>query len=87
MSPWSHGSRSARNADDDLLTTVIGHHGAPYRCPDLASVDGYIVELYQRIGYVSSRFPHLVDEFWADIDLLLDRRMWLAHGPGIHAPA
>jgi hypothetical protein len=34
MSPWSHGSRSARTADDDLL---------------------------------------------------LDRRVWRAHGPGIHA--
>lgn len=61
----------------DPLTSVIGVHGTPYPCPDVAALDGHIAWLCQRIGYASARFPRLVAEFRADIDLLLDRRRWL----------
>ncbi|WP_300014973.1 hypothetical protein [Pseudonocardia sp.] len=53
----------------------------------MSSVDGHILELYNRIRCVAPRFPGLVDEFWAEIDLLLDRRMWLACDPDSHAAA
>ena len=50
MSIWNPRSFSARSPDDDLLTTVVGHGGTPYRCPDVAAVDAHIVRLYRRIG-------------------------------------
>lgn len=81
MRTWNQASFSARCPDNDLLTTVIGSHGVPYRCPDISSVDGHILELSKRIRCAAPRFPRLVVEFWADIDLLLDRRMWLAFDP------
>ena len=87
MRTWNPTSFSAKCPDNDLLTTVVGRYGAPYRCPDISSVDGHIVELYNRIGYATPRFPGLVDEFWAEIDLLLDRRMWLAYTPESRATA
>jgi hypothetical protein len=87
MSTWNPTSFSAKCPDHDLLTTVIGRRGVPYRCPDMSSVDGHIVVLYNRIGCAAPRFPGLVDEFWAEIDLLLDRRMWLAFDPESHEAA
>ncbi len=87
MSTWNPTSFSVKFMNDDLFTTVIGHHGAPYRCPDISSLDGHILELYGRIGCATPRFPGLVDEFWAEIDLLLDRRMWFAYIPESPATA
>ncbi len=87
MNTWSPTRFTARCPDNDLLTTVIGHDGAAYRCPTISAVDHHIAELHRRIGHASPRFPRLVDEFWAEIDLLLDRRMWLEHDPELHAAA
>lgn len=87
MSTWNPTRFGVRRPDNDLLTTVIGHRGAPYPCPDMSSVDGHILELYNRIGCATPRFPGLVDEFWAEIDLLLDRRMWLAYVTDSHVAA
>jgi hypothetical protein len=68
----------AKRPDVDLLTTVIGHRGARYRCPDISSVDLHITELHRRIG---DTVPRLVEELWSEIDLLLDRRLWLELDP------
>lgn len=78
MSIWNPRSFSARSPDDGLLTTVVGHGGTPYRCPDVPAVDAHIVRLYRRIGRAGPAVPAPAGEIWADIDLLLDRRAWLA---------
>jgi hypothetical protein len=61
----------------DPLTTVIGVHGVPYPCPDLATLDAHIASLCRRIELASPRFGTLVADFRTEIDLLLDRRRWL----------
>lgn len=61
----------------DPVTTVIGTGGTPYPCPDVVALDHHIVALTVRIGHAAPRFPALVLEFRADIDLLLERRRWL----------
>jgi hypothetical protein len=61
----------------DPLTSVLGVHGTPYPCPDIASLDAHIGWLCRRIAYANARFPRLVEAFRADIDRLLDRRCWL----------
>lgn len=61
----------------DPLTSVIGVRGTPYPCPDMASLDEHIAWLCHRIEHATPRFPALVEEFRAEIDLLLDRRRWL----------
>jgi hypothetical protein len=58
-------------------TTVIGRRGTPYSCPNIAAVDRHIVRLYKRIQHAAPRLPELAEELWAEIDLLLDHRMWL----------
>ncbi|MHA6794649.1 hypothetical protein ACVGVM_14245 [Pseudonocardia bannensis] len=63
--------------DVDPLTTVIGIRGTPYACPNIPTVDHHIAGLYTRIERAGTRFPDLVEEYWTEIDLLLDRRMWL----------
>jgi hypothetical protein len=59
------------------LVTVIGVRGAPYPCPDIATLDAHIAWLSHRIERAPPRFGTLVAEFRAEIDLLLDRRRWL----------
>lgn len=61
----------------DPVTTVIGISGTPYPCPDIVALDHHIIGLTHRIGHAGPRFPALVREFRADIDLLLERRRWL----------
>jgi hypothetical protein len=61
----------------DHLTTVTGVHGTLYACPDLAALDRHIVELCERIRHAKPRFPQLVEDCRAEIDLLLERRQWL----------
>jgi len=66
--------QSARRAH---LTTVIGGRGTPYLCPNISAVDHHIVGLYRRIEDIGPRLAKLVRELWTDIDLLLERRMFL----------
>ncbi|MDN5857758.1 MAG: hypothetical protein L0H84_03970 [Pseudonocardia sp.] len=61
----------------DPVVTVIGEHGTPYPCPDLAALDGHLVELTRRIRLAGLRFPNLVADLRSDIDRLLERRRWL----------
>jgi hypothetical protein len=65
-------------ADGDPFTTVIGKNDSWYPCPDTATVDRHIVELARRIGQAKRKYPELAKAYRADIDLLLDRRNWLA---------
>ncbi|MCW2718204.1 MAG: hypothetical protein JWR81_2026 [Pseudonocardia sp.] len=60
------------------LTAVIGGRGTLYLCPDVAAVDQHIVRLYRQIEDIGLWLPELGQQNWADIDLLLERRMFLA---------
>lgn len=51
--------------------------GRHYFCPTVASVDAHIVELRARMAKVGRRFPKLVEDWAADIDLLLDHRSFM----------
>ena len=62
-----------RSIDD----TVIGVRGTPYSCPDVSAVDHHIVRLYKRTEHAAPWLPEFVQLLWADIDLLLDHRIWL----------
>jgi hypothetical protein len=75
MSNWNH--ESAHCVPSMEHTTVIGCSGTPYPCPDISTVDHHIVRLYKRIEYAKPWLQELVQELWAEIDLLLDRRIWL----------
>jgi hypothetical protein len=70
----SEPDRGAHSVD---LTAVIGGRGTPYPCPNLCAVDQHIGRLYKQIEAMPRWFSELVLELWADIDLLLDRRLWL----------
>jgi hypothetical protein len=74
----SESDRGARSVD---LTAVIGVRGTSYPCPTICAVDLHIGRLYEQIEATPRRFPELVLELWVDIDLLLDRRMWLQLDP------
>ncbi|WIX77191.1 hypothetical protein QRX50_38215 [Amycolatopsis carbonis] len=70
--------RSARRSEPEDLTTVTGHTGTSYLCPDLSAVDQHITLLYQEIERTPPTSRREVEQaVWADIDLLLDRRKWL----------
>ncbi|MFC4947918.1 hypothetical protein [Pseudonocardia sp. GCM10023141] len=60
---------------EDPSTTVTGHGGATYLCPDLDTLDHHIAALYTKV--TASRFGERVSGLWADIDRLLERRSWL----------
>jgi hypothetical protein len=60
------------------FTVVVGTRGTEYLCPDVAAVDEHIAGLYMQIEDNRRWLPNLVDELWADIDLLLERRMFLS---------
>ena len=73
LTNWnSESGRWARSVD---LTAVIGGRGTPYPCPDISAVDQHIGQLYKRIDNAACWLPELVQELWADIDMLLDHRM------------
>ncbi|GAB2995233.1 hypothetical protein LWP59_25195 [Amycolatopsis acidiphila] len=59
------------------LTTVTGRSGTLYLCPDTSTVDHHIARLYRRIEHTAAWRHEVLEKFWADIDLLLDRRIWL----------
>lgn len=69
--------------DVDPLTTVIGIHGTAYVCRRISELDGHIVGLCDRIRHATPRFPELVEDYRAEIDLLLDRRQWLELDPDL----
>ena len=60
------------------FSVVVGTRGTEYTCPDVAAVDEHIAGLYKQIEENRPWLPNLVDELWADIDLLLERRMFLS---------
>ncbi|MEV4603432.1 hypothetical protein AB0K15_39365 [Amycolatopsis sp. NPDC049253] len=70
--------RFPRRSEPEDLTTVTGHNGTSYLCPDLSAVDQHITLLYQEIERTPPASRAEVERtVWADIDLLLDRRKWL----------
>ncbi|MGW4489794.1 hypothetical protein ACWEOE_38920 [Amycolatopsis sp. NPDC004368] len=68
---------STKPPGPDALTTVTGHTGTLYLCPDLSAVDQHIALLYREIAHLPPSHRDAERAMWADIDLLLDRRMWL----------
>jgi hypothetical protein len=68
-------SAAAQRAHDVYLTSVIGIRGTPYACPDVSAVDKHIAWLYWRLDGAGS--ASAVQDLWADINLLLERRMFL----------
>jgi len=72
-----------RNSELDLwaymvdITEVVGCRGTSYACPDISAVDRHIVRLYRQIEDTGPGPAELVQELWADIDLLLERRVFL----------
>lgn len=60
-----------------LLDTVVGRRGRRYPCPTVSAVDHHLAGLRDRITR-AARFVDMVAEFREDVDLLLDRRMWLS---------
>jgi hypothetical protein len=61
----------------DPLRVVHSTRGGRYDCPDLAALDRHIDRLRHRIAGLDSRVPDAADDCRADIDRLLDRRIWL----------
>jgi hypothetical protein len=82
MINWTPESDPGDHGDHGVdFTTVIGCRGTSYPCPDICSVDQHIGRLYKLIEATPRQFPELVLELWADVDLLLDRRLWLLLDP------
>lgn len=61
----------------DPTSSVIGVNGDAYPCATISALDGQIAALADRIRRAGPRFPGLVRDYRADIDLLLERRAWL----------
>jgi hypothetical protein len=76
----SESDRCTRSVD---LIAVIGDRGRSYPCPSICAVDQHIGRLYRQIEVEAAWLPELVEELWADIDLLLDRRLWMEMDPGV----
>lgn len=66
---------SFRPLFEDPTGSVTGSGGAIYPCPDLDTLDAHIANLHERA--TGTTFPERAAEFRADIDMLLDRRLWL----------
>lgn len=66
---------SFRPLFEDPTDTVTGSGGSTYACPDLETLDGHIARLHELA--TGTTFPERIAEFRADIDMLLDRRLWL----------
>jgi hypothetical protein len=73
----NRSSESNGRAPSAGLTTVIGRRGAPYLCPSIFAVDQHIGRLYTQIEGTAPCLSELVQDLWADIDLLLERRLFL----------
>jgi hypothetical protein len=83
----NRSSESDPDAQSVDLTTVIGGRGTLYPCPNICALDLHIGRLYKQIEDTPRLFAELVLELWADIDLLLDRRLWLELNLQVSAPA
>lgn len=66
---------SFRPLFEDPVDSVIGSGGTNYPCPDVETLDGHITKLHERAA--ETTFPERAAEFRTDIDMLLDRRLWL----------
>jgi len=62
----------------DPLRMVYGARNNRYDCPDVAALDRHIHHLRRRIASIGEQACNIVDDYRADIDRLLDRRLWLA---------
>ncbi|HZZ49822.1 MAG TPA: hypothetical protein VFE65_23265 [Pseudonocardia sp.] len=75
-----------QSADPDPLDTVSSVvPGYRYHCPDIASVDKHIAELRMQVGPDSNLTDIRKESFRADIDQLLERRLYLALTAGPQA--
>jgi hypothetical protein len=73
----NRSSESDRCAASVDRIAVIGGRGTPYLCPNIGAVDHHILRLYKQIGAGVAGPSEVVQELWTDIDLLLERRMFL----------
>jgi hypothetical protein len=58
--------------------TIRGKTGV-FRCPDLATVDAHLTKVRRTLRNLkqSGKYPKLIPRYRADLDALLDRRIWL----------
>ena len=61
----------------DPLRVLHGVRDDRYDCPDVPTLDRHITRLRLRMTAAASRSSNVVDLCRADIDRLLDRRVWL----------
>jgi hypothetical protein len=66
----------------DPLRVVQGENHR-YDCPDVATLDRHLTRLRHRLAAAGNRSPTVAAACRADIDQLLDRRVWLTlpHAP------
>jgi hypothetical protein len=57
------------------LDLVVGEC-KEYACRDIAAVDAHLADLRERIN-LAPQLPKLLKQYRADLDKLLDRRLWL----------
>jgi hypothetical protein len=61
----------------DPLRIVEGAGNDRYDCPDLVTLDRHINHLHRRIADLDDQTSDVAGRWRADIDRLLDRRLWL----------
>lgn len=61
----------------DPVRMVYGARNDRYDCPDVAALDRHIGDLRRRIASIGEETPNFADDYRADIDRLLDHRLWL----------
>jgi hypothetical protein len=75
-----------QSADPDPFDTVSSVvPGYRYHCPDITSLDKHIAELRTQVGPNSNLTEVRKEAFRADIDQLLERRLYLAMVEGPRA--
>jgi hypothetical protein len=60
----------------EIVHSVLPDHS--YHCPDLPAVDEHLSTLSRDIGPAAKTTSRRKRATWADIDRLLDRRLYLA---------
>ena len=66
------------NRPVDPLQVVLSADGTTrYHCPDVATVDRHLTELARRVAH-AAKLPKLVAKYRADIDRLLEHRLFLS---------
>jgi hypothetical protein len=61
----------------DPLRIVEGTGNRRYDCPDLAALDRHIDHVRRRVAGLDDEASDVADRCLADIDRLLDHRLWL----------